>query len=261
MDSQQVLELLQQVAAEVITPRFRALTSDQVSEKHPGDYVTVADREAEVLITDALQAAYPRALIVGEEAVFGYPALLDGLASAEHAFVVDPVDGTRNFVRGNPDHAVMVGELRRGEAVRGWIWQPEHREAYIGEHGAGVTRNGVLLERPQRPARVRGAASTKTVVGANDPGLAGPVTWPSFCCGVDYPRLITGDIDFVCYNPPKPWDHVPGVLMLRELGGVSRTVAGVEYAATVRGPALISAGDEPIYALADRIVDSRISRT
>mgnify|MGYP001733928987 CR=1 FL=1 len=66
--------------------------------------VTVADREAEWSITDTLHRVFPEALVVGEEAVFDNPALLAALPAAGHAFVVDPVDGTRNFVRGSPDH-------------------------------------------------------------------------------------------------------------------------------------------------------------
>ncbi len=65
MQTDEVMALLQQVAADVVTPRFRALADGQVHEKNPGDLVTVADREAEVLITAALQAAYPDALVLG----------------------------------------------------------------------------------------------------------------------------------------------------------------------------------------------------
>ena len=63
-----VLELMQSVAAEVITPRFRSLSESQIDEKRPGDLVTVADHEAEELITRALLEAYPDAVVLGEEA-------------------------------------------------------------------------------------------------------------------------------------------------------------------------------------------------
>ena len=69
-----MLRLLQDVAAEVVDPRFRALGKDEVSSKRrPGDLVTVADREAEVLITAALRRGYPGALVLGEEAVAADP--------------------------------------------------------------------------------------------------------------------------------------------------------------------------------------------
>ncbi len=106
-----VLELLQSVAAEVITPRFRSLSNAQIDEKKPGDLVTVADHEAEELITRALLDAYPEAVVLGEEAYAGQKDLLPRFRAAEHGFTVDPVDGTKNFVNGSKDHAVMVAEV------------------------------------------------------------------------------------------------------------------------------------------------------
>src|SRR5690242_6570951 len=136
---------MQDVAEQVINLRFRSLGEDQVSEKNPGDLVTVDDHEAEVLLTDALLAAYPDAVVLGEEAHAQDAALLDRYDAAEHAFTVDPVDGTKNFVHGSPDHAVMLGEVRSGQVVRGWIWQPQHGAAYVAERGAGAYLNGERL--------------------------------------------------------------------------------------------------------------------
>ena len=142
LSTEAVLELLQSVAAEVITPRFRSLSSAQIDEKKPGDLVTVADHESEELITRALLDAYPDAVVLGEEAYAGDKDLMPRFRAAEHGFTVDPVDGTKNFVNGSPDHAVMVAEVVRGETVRGWIWQPEHELAMVAERGGGVRRNG-----------------------------------------------------------------------------------------------------------------------
>src|SRR4051812_6580167 len=112
---------MQDVAEEVVNPRFRSLSSGEIVEKGPGDLVTAADREAEQLITAALRAAYPDTVILGEETYAGRPALLGEVWGTDHTFTVDPVDGTKNFVHGSPDHAVRVGEVKGGEAVGGWI--------------------------------------------------------------------------------------------------------------------------------------------
>ena len=100
-----------------------------IEEKKPGDLVTVADREAEVELARVLRAAEPGVLVVGEEGVFTDPSSLEPLPTAEHAWVIDPVDGTRNFARGRADFAVMLAEVRHGVTVRGWIWQPVHAPA------------------------------------------------------------------------------------------------------------------------------------
>ena len=148
MHTDEFLELLKKVAAEVITPRVRALSDSQIKEKRPGDLVTVADQEAEDLITRSLLAAHPNAVVLGEEAHSADPSLMERFRQADHAFTVDPVDGTKNFVNGSPDHAVMVSEVREGVTQRAWIWQPEHQSGWTAELGGGVRRNGTPVTRP-----------------------------------------------------------------------------------------------------------------
>lgn len=254
MTTDEILELLREVAANVITPRFRALTAGEIDEKTPGDYVTIADREAEVAIAARLRSAYPEALVVGEEASFAAPASMAALPSAEQAFVIDPVDGTRNFVRGNPDHAVMVAELAVGEVVRGWIFQPEYDAAFVTERGAGVTRNGETLRAVPRTGRPRVESSSRRDLG----DLARRADWhvghTSFCCGVDYPRLLTGDVDALVYRNPKPWDHAAGALMMKELGGVPRLLDGSTYAPGQPHGVLLAAASEDVWrAVVDAI--------
>ena len=119
----------------------------------PATSSRVADREAEELITARLIDAYPDAVVLGEEAFAADHSLMDRYLAAEHAFTVDPVDGTKNFVNGSPDHAVMVAETVGGETVRGWIWQPEHEVAWVAERGAGTWRDGVPVHTVPVPAR------------------------------------------------------------------------------------------------------------
>lgn len=239
MQTDEVLALVQDVSTQVVEPRFRSLDDGEVHEKNPGDLVTVADREAEVLLTRALTAAYPDALVLGEEAASADPHLLERFAGADHAFTVDPVDGTRNFVHGSPDHAVMVSELRAGAVVRSWIWQPQHRLAYVAERGAGAYRDGERLTTtpPAEGAPLRGTTSNRAWVGRSLGDLpAMGLTWVS--CGVDYPRLAEGHADYIVYRGVSPqgtsrrglpWDHAPGSLLVTEAGGAVLTFAGDPY--------------------------------
>lgn len=249
METDAVLALMQEAADEVINPRFRDLTSGQVMEKKPGDLVTVADREAEVIITKGLRASYPDVLILGEEATHLAPELVHRYTEAEHAFTVDPVDGTRNFVHGSADHAVMVGEVRSGQVVRGWIWQPQHELAYVAEAGAGAYRNGEPLHRatPAPDAPLRGVTSHRRWVGQSLDDLpALELTW--VCCGVDYPKLVEGAADYIVYRGTAPWDHVPGSLLLAESGAHLGTFDGAPFAPTTLGVrGLLAAADEATY--------------
>ena len=244
-----MLDLLKDVAADVITPRVRTLTRDQVAEKNPGDLVTVADRESEVRITAALKQAYPAAVVLGEEAVSERADLVDQFAEADHAFTVDPVDGTKNFVNGSPDHAVMVSEIRSGEVVRGWIWQPQHEASYVAEKGAGAWRNGVRLsvtdagEAP--PYRTARWAWVKQELGGNGGLGTLQISWA--CCGVDYPHVIAGDAAAVLYNRSMAWDHLPGGLILTEAGGKIGRLDGAPWQPRRLTGGLIAAGSVERY--------------
>lgn len=255
MDNDEVLRLIQDVAAEVIDPRFRDLPEHEIAEKNPGDLVTAADREAELLITAALLGAYPDAVVLGEEAYAADHSLLAAFRGAEHAFTVDPVDGTKNFVHGSPDHAVMLAEIRSGEVVRSWIWQPQHRTAYVAERGAGAWRDGERLTRPAPEEPPRVVTSRRGLVGRRLGELA-PLELSWVCCGVDYPKLVEGATDALLYGRANPWDHAPGSLLLTEAGGFVGTLEGAAYRPDNRLE--IEARPIGLLAVADRATFDRV---
>ncbi len=247
-----MLRLLQEVADEVIVPRFRALADGEIREKNPGDLVTIADHEAEVLIARALREAYPDAVVLGEEHYSRDHSVLRAFGAAPHAFTIDPVDGTKNFVHGNPDHAVMVAELREGAAVRGWIWQPQHRRAYVAERGGGAWRDGERITRPAPPADpglLRGVTSRRRFVGRrlSEELPAMELSW--VCCGIDYPKLVEGKADYVVYGSVMPWDHSAGTLLVAEAGGHSGLWDGSAYRPSEVPPGLLVAADKATYEL------------
>lgn len=245
----QVVDVLQQVAKRSILPRWRHLRADDVSEKSPGDLVTIVDRESEAALTQALGALLPGARVVGEEAVASSPHLLDGLDEGL-VWLVDPLDGTGNFVAGSPHFAVMVALVDHGETLAGWIYQPAHDCLYHAERGAGAFCN-------DRPIRARGTGkegrvgafptrhaapehqalidAKKASTGTALPGL--------LCAGVDYTRCIDGTQDFAMFWRSLPWDHAPGALILTEAGGWAGWHDGVPYRVTDQRAGLIARAD------------------
>ncbi|MEX0913632.1 MAG: inositol monophosphatase family protein, partial [Demequina sp.] len=129
MDMTAVATAMRDVSDAEIRPRFRALADGDIHLKGPGDFVTEADLAAERELTTRLQAIRDIP-VVGEEATAADPSLPDRLADQPAAWVVDPVDGTANFVKGSPTYAVMVALVEHGESVAGWILHPETGDLY-----------------------------------------------------------------------------------------------------------------------------------
>ncbi|MGA5817404.1 inositol monophosphatase family protein [Kitasatospora sp. NPDC094028] len=232
-----VAEILAEASAEAVEPRFRALASGEVMEKAPGEVVTVADREAEAIIERRLRELLP-VPVVGEEAVAADPSLALALRSEPAVWLVDPVDGTSNFVAGRPEYAVMCSLVRTGRTVASWIWQPAFSTSYRAELGSGAWRNDDRLTRPPAPAdagKLTGIMKTRflapehrrhleancTVFGEVDPGRS--------AAGIEYPDVADGRFDFIFYWRTLPWDHAPGSLLVTEAGGVSARMDGTPY--------------------------------
>lgn len=257
LDLDAVARLLQDVAAQVVDPRFRSLAADEVHEKSPGDLVTEADREAEVLITAGLRRLDPTAAVVGEEAVAADPGLLDLLRTAPRAWVVDPVDGTANFVAGSPEHAVMAALVERGVPVAAVIWQPQLGALWTAERGGGAYVNGSLVglrpSLPHDPAQLSGAVAatyldppTRARVEANSARFAAVRPGPR-CCGVSYPRMALGEEHFALFWKMAPWDHAPGALIVEECGGAVRRWDGTPYRVDVPGTGLLAVSDAGVW--------------
>ncbi len=260
MTTDEMLELLQRVAECVINPRFRTLVDDQVDEKHPGDYVTVADREAEAMITEVISAAYPDAVIVGEEAAYSDPGIIARFQQADHGFTIDPIDGTSNFVRGDDRHAVMVAETRDGSVIRSWIWQPRSSRALVAERGQGLWVNGQRMS-GRLPGYPAFAAGSRRSWSDFDLGEGIHPVRTNSCAGFDYWSVINGEFDALTYLRPMPWDHLPGSLMLQEIGGAMYEVNGRLYrpATDVRTPIVGAVTEELARSLVAKYDLTRIA--
>lgn len=256
--NEQVLELLQEAGEKFVRPRFRALAEGEVTEKSPGELVTVADREAEMFLTPGLRALRPDLPVVGEEAVAADPSLLDVLYPEGSCWLVDPVDGTSNFVSGDPSYGMAIALVERGRAMASWIWQPEFGVAWQAELNAGTFRNGERMRvaaRATKLAELRGAFHTRFFPPEQHEAVAGkPVdyvrTLGAMNSACDYPALIEGAVDFICWGRILPWDHAPGTLLLTEAGGVNRRLDGSAYEANALGLGTLAAASSQVWDLA-----------
>ena len=151
VDPQKVASILADVAAQEIVPRFRNLKHGDVRKKAGDETVTVADEAAERALTSRLTALLPGSVAVGEEGAAENPAVMDLLAGDAPVWVVDPIDGTRNFAAGKPEFAVMAALVTRNATLASWIYRPMSGASYVAERGAGAWLNGARMTPPPAP--------------------------------------------------------------------------------------------------------------
>jgi fructose-1,6-bisphosphatase/inositol monophosphatase family enzyme len=251
-----VAALLRDAARAEIMPRFRNLAAGAVKTKTgPLDLVTEADEAAELRIAAGLRREFPGCVVIGEEAASANPALLDDLAGADLAFVVDPVDGTANFAAGLPLFGVMAAVFRKGEIVAAAIHDPVGDDQALALRGEGAwiedpdgRRRDLRVAAPVPVANMSGNVSWRFMpeqrrfeVCARLPRLA--ACWDYRCSAHVYRMTSAGHGHFVFYYRLYPWDHAPGWLLHREAGGYSARFDGTPYDPTDIYSGLICAPD------------------
>ncbi|MCA3247915.1 MAG: inositol monophosphatase [Azospirillum sp.] len=246
----QIAGTIADVGRRAILPRFKALAAHEIDLKGPDDYVTAADLEAEALLTPALLAALPGSKVVGEEAVSKDKTVLDALAGDDPVWIVDPVDGTYNFAKGQAPFCTIVALVRRGAPIAGWIHAPLTGDTLTARAGQGAAFNGeparVSPDAPQAGAFYAKAARAK----AKDDGRYTLVD--ERCGGAAYLDLARGRFGFACFSRTLPWDHAAGALAAAEMGcAVGFLPERAPYDARRHvGPFLIAASEARFAAMA-----------
>lgn len=222
------------VSQRVIMPRWRNLADNEVEEKAKDDFVTVADKETEIFLTEALNKLAPDIAVVGEEAVHEDASIMEKLSDA--CWIIDPIDGTSNFAKGDGHFAIMVALADAGEAVAGWIYDPQRDRLCVARRGEGATINGeklVARASGQDPATLAAMKrfmlpSQRDIFEAEIEPHYSLVTAPG-CAAEQYPLTATGQHDLAIYERTLPWDHAAGCLFLNEAGGACHRLDGSAY--------------------------------
>ncbi|MEU4727449.1 inositol monophosphatase family protein [Streptomyces sp. NPDC023588] len=233
-----VEEAVRKAAAIEIMPRFRQLAEHEVVQKSgPHDLVTVADRKAEEHLTASLTRLLPGSAVVGEEAVHADPTVYGALRADAPVWIVDPVDGTRQFVNGEPAFCTLVALAHRGEILASWTFAPALEELATAVRGQGAYVNGERIHSgsPEPGADLRVAvahplytseADKRTLGRLDVPGVAAR---PCGSAGLEYLKVARGEVDGLAFTWPSAWDHAAGLLMVDEAGGSQSTVDGVPF--------------------------------
>ncbi|MFF7611486.1 inositol monophosphatase family protein [Streptomyces lavendulae] len=237
-DLSAVEEAVREAVAVEIMPRFRQLAAHEVDQKSgPHDLVTIADRLAEEHLTASLTKLLPGSAVVGEEAVHADPHVYGALRGDAPVWIVDPVDGTRQFVNGDPAFCTLVALAHRGEILASWTFAPALDELATAVRGEGAYVNGERIHagspRPGEALRVAMAhplytseEDKRTLARLDVPGVAAR---PCGSAGLEYLKVARGEMDGLAFTWPSAWDHAAGLLLVAEAGGAQSTVDGVPF--------------------------------
>jgi fructose-1,6-bisphosphatase/inositol monophosphatase family enzyme len=241
-----VEDLLRDVSQKIILPHYQSLADDQIIAKDGGDYadipdvVTVADRLAEEMLNEGLEQIIPGLPIVGEEAVHGDASILDRLSGS--CWIVDPIDGTRNFAEGRPPFGILLAMADGGETHTGWIYDCLTGRICTAHRGKGAFVNGEKIAAQTTGEEIPVAALSLIFLDPDRRQAVLDEIAPHYrmvdvpyCAAEQYPRLALGENDVSIFERTLPWDHAAGILWLNEAGGKAARPDGSPYRVDEKG--------------------------
>ena len=220
-------------AARGLQRDFGEVENLQVSMKGPGDFVSAADKKAEKTLFEELNKARP-----------GYGFLMEEGGAVEgsdksHRWIIDPLDGTTNFLHGIPQFAISVGLEREGQMVAGVVYNPVTDELFLAEKGQGAFLNDRRLRVSAR------REITQCVIGCGIPHIGRP-GHDTFlkeeravmnnssglrrmgAASLDLAYVAAGRFDGFWEVALAPWDMAAGIVLVREAGGTVNDINGRE---------------------------------
>lgn len=231
---EEIRDLLRFAAQRSILPRFCNLAAGEIEHKGEDDPVTVADREVEAFLTEALGKLAPDVPVVGEEAVHADDSVLQHLSGA--CWIIDPLDGTANFAKGVAPFGIIVALADAGDTVAGWLYDPQADRLCHARRGEGAFIDGErIIARPSGSDPAIAALSLMFVSEERREEVKSHIA-PHYscvdiprCAAEQYPRLALGQNDVSFFERTLAWDHAAGALWLNEAGGKVARPDGSPY--------------------------------
>ncbi|MDB5438586.1 MAG: inositol monophosphatase [Caulobacteraceae bacterium] len=213
-------------ASKSLTRDFYEVAELQVSKKGPADFVSAADLRAEQTLLEALSKARPGYGFLGEEG-----GLIEG-TDKTHTWIVDPLDGTTNFLHAMPHFAINIALQRENEIVAGVTYNPISHELFWAEKGRGCFLDNEKRLRVSARTRLEESVLATGIPFKGKPGhgrflkelhqvtqqVAGVRRFGA--ASLDLAWVAAGRFDGFWERGLKPWDMAAGILMIREAGGV-----------------------------------------
>ena len=219
-------------AGEIIT----SATDVEIAEVKAGDvnYVTFYDKRVQDFLIESLKKAYPNAYFIAEEKDNDSNALQKDLC-----FIIDPIDGTTNFIRDYKSSSISIGLFSKGEGIFGAILNPYLGELFIAEKGKGAFLNGERITVSNKPFEnaiyafgsspyYKKELADKTFDVAKALFLTCTDIRRSGSAALDFCHVASGRIDLFFECRLSPWDFAAGSVIVKEAGGIITDMDGNE---------------------------------
>jgi myo-inositol-1(or 4)-monophosphatase len=217
---------------EILLRHWRNLPVGSIEEKKKNDFVTIADRESEQKIVSEIRARFPSDSFLGEEG--GWQGGGEG-----RTWIIDPLDGTANFIAGFPFWCVSIAAREAGRIVAGVIWDPLREELYTAERGGGAFRNGGRLAVSARETVEGAFLSTGFPFRSRDRidlylalfrsvFLRARGIRRAGSAALDLAQVAAGVFDGFFEFHLAPWDIAAGAILIEEAGGTVTDFDGGE---------------------------------
>ena len=198
-------------ASKILIRDFGEIEKLQVKKKGPSDFVTNADLRAEKTIIDELKKAKPNFSILSEE--IGFKKNKD----TENTWIIDPIDGTINFLHGIPHFAISIGLLSNDEVKSGLIFDPIKDEMFYAEKDNGAFFNNERI----RVSKKNELSDCLFATGGKKYNSISQISIrKSGCAALDLAYVAAGRYDGYCQSNLNLWDIAAGLIIIKEAGGV-----------------------------------------
>ncbi len=244
---------------QVIQQYFNKLSQGQIKTKaHQEDFQTIADVESEKFLTQQLTQLLPGSLVLGEEAEAAGSVSLDIFTQAKKdslIWVIDPIDGTYNFVKGKDDFAIIIALVQNNETIGGWIYKPKTDEVVSAVKGRGAFVNGQPCHTSLYEDLVD-LQGYSPLIYSSRAGVKGHFIQAAQAVdaidnlrssGVHYMNIAKGEADFYICHHSKPWDHLAGAFIVGESGGMTVQWDGHTYKPSDNKTMLVTANSQSSY--------------
>ncbi len=264
-----VKSLIKNTGDKCIFPYFKNLHKSDISFKESkSDPVSIADKEAELLLNKGLLSILPNSLFIGEELFERKPEILNYLNQQDiPVWVVDPIDGTNNFISGQDGFGIMVCLVFYGEIISSWFYEICTKKLTIFHKGNDVTINGEILKtsspckKPftgQIGKKLYQYPEAQKIKNTSLDGKIDPAKQPSI---ITYHKILTGELDFLIFKITYPWDHLPGIALLSESGAVFNRWSGKSFQFSDIYEGLVVARNQEVMELALEEIIAPLSKS